>query len=594
MGIWGRNDLVNIEGTGNVGIGTTSPGEKLHISGGSAIIENAGVVSLTIKDSSSSQIPTINFQQGGTTKASIEGGVSLSGRMDFSVQGFSRMMTIVDGNVGIGTTTVNEKLHVNGSIRVDGTKIEALGNLAIRLDQATGSNAFFLIEDQGATARHWFREDGTAYMQGKVGIGVTSPNASLEIEGAGDSTGFRVGNTNANGTQYAWLDNTGAVATLGAVNTQNATFPTMKFTVTNNATTSERMRINSGGNIGIGTTNPLTKLHVEADDPLLRLKDSDSGNPWDLKATSQLKILDNSVERMVFDNNGNMWMAHVAGNVGIGTTGPAKKLHIEGGMLRVDSADTSADYIEVSDMRVQVTRSGSSAGMELETLGSYTGTGGYIDFNPKNVTAMRVAQDGNVGIGTTNPTEKLQVVGSIKLTGRIRQGSLGDVAEMMEISPIVLAQNTSGMITSNVSLEALRGDEAISEITSTLDMLEAMSDSSFIIPGPADVVAIDMTGGIKLTDEANTTRVIGVVSTNPAQILMEDLPNSVPVALSGTVPCKVTTENGPIYPGDMLVASSKPGYAMKAIDPKPGSIIGKAVECLEQGDGEILIFVTRQ
>ena len=185
-------------------------------------------------------------------------------------------------------------------------------------------------------------------------------------------------------------------------------------------------------------------------------------------------------------------------------------------------------------------------------------------------------------------------MGSIKLTGRIRQGSLGDVAEMMEISPIVLAQNTAGIVTSNVSVEGIKGDEAMSKITSTLDRLEAMSDSSFVIPGPADVVAIDMTGGIKLTDEANATRVIGVVSTNPAQILMEDLPNSVPVALSGTVPCKVTTENGPIYPGDMLVSSSKPGYAMKAIDPKPGSIIGKAVERLEEGDGEILIFVTRQ
>lgn len=84
------------------------------------------------------------------------------------------------------------------------------------------------------------------------------------------------------------------------------------------------------------------------------------------------------------------------------------------------------------------------------------------------------------------------------------------------------------------------------------------------------------------------------VSVNPAQILREELPNSVPVALSGTVPCRATTENGPIYPGDLLTSSSKPGYAMKANPPVIGSIIGKAMEPLEEGEGEILIFVTRQ
>jgi len=114
------------------------------------------------------------------------------------------------------------------------------------------------------------------------------------------------------------------------------------------------------------------------------------------------------------------------------------------------------------------------------------------------------------------------------------------------------------------------------------------------MPVSGDVVMIDLTGGIKLADSANSTAVIGVISTNPAQILMDDLPNSAPVALSGTVPCKVTTENGPIYPGDLLTTSSKPGYAMKADPPSVGTILGKAMEKLEEGEGMIMVFVTRQ
>ncbi len=65
------------------------------------------------------------------------------------------------------------------------------------------------------------------------------------------------------------------------------------------------------------------------------------------------------------------------------------------------------------------------------------------------------------------------------------------------------------------------------------------------------------------------------------------------LTLVGQVPCKVTAENGPIKRGDLLVTSSKPGYAMKANSDKlrPGMILGKALEPLEQGEGEIVVLV---
>lgn len=65
-------------------------------------------------------------------------------------------------------------------------------------------------------------------------------------------------------------------------------------------------------------------------------------------------------------------------------------------------------------------------------------------------------------------------------------------------------------------------------------------------------------------------------------------------ALVDVVPAKGTTENGPIAVGDLLISSSKPGYAMRCSDPASamGAVIGKALEPLEEGQGLIMIQVT--
>jgi hypothetical protein len=63
----------------------------------------------------------------------------------------------------------------------------------------------------------------------------------------------------------------------------------------------------------------------------------------------------------------------------------------------------------------------------------------------------------------------------------------------------------------------------------------------------------------------------------------------------GVVPVKASAENGPIHPGDLLAASSIPGHAMKA-DPNPavGTVIGKALEGLDEGTGVIRMLVMLQ
>jgi len=116
-----------------------------------------------------------------------------------------------------------------------------------------------------------------------------------------------------------------------------------------------------------------------------------------------------------------------------------------------------------------------------------------------------------------------------------------------------------------------------------------------------DVVVADEIhhGTLKISDTVYDKKVIGIVSTKPGFILkgksIDDSINSVErlIAMSGRVPCKVTTINGAIEVGDLLTTSSIPGYAMKATDRDKswGAIIGKALEPLPSGEGKIMVFV---
>jgi hypothetical protein len=66
------------------------------------------------------------------------------------------------------------------------------------------------------------------------------------------------------------------------------------------------------------------------------------------------------------------------------------------------------------------------------------------------------------------------------------------------------------------------------------------------------------------------------------------------MAIVGIVPCNVSTENGPIRRGDILVTSSTPGYAMRGTDRGrlPGAIVGKALQPLEMGKGTVEVLIT--
>jgi hypothetical protein len=139
--------------------------------------------------------------------------------------------------------------------------------------------------------------------------------------------------------------------------------------------------------------------------------------------------------------------------------------------------------------------------------------------------------------------------------------------------------------------------------TSESDVAEYLPTDQSLEPG--DVVMADPRGGGRLVraEGAYNTAVLGVISTQPGLALGsgeheggDNNQGKAPLALSGRAPCKVSAENGPIRPGDLLTTSSTPGYAMRCegMEQCFGRTIGKALDALDSGTGVIEILVTLQ
>jgi hypothetical protein len=111
---------------------------------------------------------------------------------------------------------------------------------------------------------------------------------------------------------------------------------------------------------------------------------------------------------------------------------------------------------------------------------------------------------------------------------------------------------------------------------------------------PGDVVVIGADGTLRRSTSPNESDVAGVYSTKPGVVGHEESETraTIPVALAGVIPVNAANENGAIRPGDLLVSSSTAGRAMRApANPKAGTVIGKAMQALDQGTGSIAMLV---
>jgi hypothetical protein len=186
---------------------------------------------------------------------------------------------------------------------------------------------------------------------------------------------------------------------------------------------------------------------------------------------------------------------------------------------------------------------------------------------------LTLMDNGNVGIGTISPSQRFEVVGNAKVDGALYFGD--------------------GTVQSTAWTGTLCGGDYAESVDVSGDRAQY---------GPGDVLRIDDDNPSKFVRvaEAYSTAVAGVYSTKPGALgRRQTTPKSVdeiPLAMIGIVPVKVSTENGRIRPHDLLVSSSKPGYAMKGTDRSRlvGAVIGKAMGSLDSGNGVIEVLVTLQ
>ena len=279
--------------------------------------------------------------------------------------------------------------------------------------------------------------------------------------------------------------------------------------------------------------------------------------------------------------------------------------------LRSNANDTTSGTLGI------VTDSGMTVGADndlsltVDTSGaiiSNTVTDTDITFkvNDGGSTTTVMTIDGSesrVGIGTTTPTAKLEVNGTIKATS-IEASSTGDVtgnltgnvtstgANTMNTLTMASTLTTKGIIpTSDASFDigssSYGYNTVYAKATSAqyADLAEKYeTDSEY------EVGTVVIFGGEREVTQstiANDTRVAGVISEDPAY-LMNDNSDGQAVALVGKVKCKV---HGIIQKGDLLTTSGeRPGCARKAMTPVLGSIVGKAMENKETAEESTLLI----
>jgi hypothetical protein len=467
-----------IKASGNVGIGTTSPDQKLHVEG-----NDANAVQFKIKNNNvGNGNKYLAMFVGGTTGYSVNGwansgviesaaGTSSNlvlsnyeaGPIIFQTNDRNERMRITSGgNVGIGTTSPGEKLQVNGNIAInnggygwiygndvnhsiimrgnrDGTAQNYTSYYQYGGTLADGKGHMFYTGGDLAsqTLKMQIADNGT-YIAGNVGIGTTSPSQKLDVQG----------NIYANGdirSQGIFRDyqgeallqtNTSAVTLLGSSGA--STSRTLAFLAGN----AERMRITTGGNVGIGATSPSGLLEVYksnsgglgghiilnnngaavANETAIIFQDGgtdgvraaisstteDAPYLGDLKFKTGLSVYGSLNTRMIIKGGG---------NIGIGTSSPNTKLDVWGTVRTTVTSGYFADFTYLGNTYTFGSGEATdNVDFKVAGGGTFTSGGNFRFFTQVGGTTptekMRITPGGNVGIGTTSPREKLHVTGN--------------------------------------------------------------------------------------------------------------------------------------------------------------------------------------
>jgi hypothetical protein len=499
----GGAERMRIDSSGNVGIGTTNPGYKLDVAG-DLRVDNGNVGSTSgdevehVKIQGArhflkfKEVRTANDSDWRNTTFKIQTGVDSTNHqsIDFVADGsylehidirtgnqvFNTRFTS-SGNVGIGTTSPSGRLTIGSGVTTDnstmfnvngqyndvgfngGTSGLLTQGVWSFINSATWDQTRFYVQDQNnSNSRLTFDFKGNGgninilagTSSGKVGIGTTSPVANLHVSSGTANEDCLViiesdtdnNDETSNPRLELRQDGGGVIGRLGYRDNTNSLelinqFAESLYLGTDN---SIDLTILSNGNVGIGTTSPSQKLDVVGNAQITSdihlgryiLHDGD-GNTWlGFPSADTISFRTNGSDRMYINSSG---------NVGIGTTSPDSKLHVKEGDITIEGFNTSR-YLRF------IEPDGSFQGGYV----NYDGASNILKIGVHNANDTNTANDtdaisiprssGNVGIGTTNPGEKLEVNGTVKATAST-DAYKGYIKNTITCTPLMKTANTN-------------------------------------------------------------------------------------------------------------------------------------------------------